>query len=414
MKKSSNFQKFLLLWFGELISSIGGGLTSFGLSVYIFNVTGSAANMALVMLLSSLPILILGMPAGVLADRYDRRNLMMLGDGLSAIGIIYILFCMINGGATLLQICIGILISSIFSSLLEPSYKATMTDLLSKDEYSKASGMVGIAGGARYLISPLIAGFLLSISDIKLLLVIDILTFIFTVFTTRVVKNSIKSKKLVKKDGFFKEFCTGWKVLTAKKGLVYVLIISSLVTFFIGTFQILAEPLVLDFTTSKILGIGETICASGMIFSGVILGIKGIKKGYVKILSRSLLLAGVGMMIVGIKENIYLICIAGFFFFFMLPFVNNCLDYLVRINVLEEYQGRAWSIISFVSQTGYVIAYAISGILADKTSLITGSSIGRSSGIIISISGLMLLITGIVIYFIKPIKNLENIQLKNN
>ena len=75
MKKSSNFNKFLLLWFGELISSIGGGLTSFGLSVYIFNTTGSAANMALVMLLSSLPLLILGMPAGVLADRYDRRNL---------------------------------------------------------------------------------------------------------------------------------------------------------------------------------------------------------------------------------------------------------------------------------------------------------------------------------------------------
>ena len=169
----------------------------------------------------------------------------------------------------------------------------------------------------------------------------------------------------------------------------------------------MAEPLVLDFTTSKILGICETICASGMIFSGLYLGIKGIKKGYVKILSRSLLLAGLGMMIVGLKENIYLICVAGFFFFFMLPFVNNCLDYLVRINVLEEYQGRAWSIISFVSQTGYVVAYAISGILADKTSVIMGSSIGRGSGIIISISGVLLLITGVIIYFIKPIRKLE-------
>ena len=126
MQKKSNFNKFLLLWFGELISSVGGGLTSFGLSVYIFNITGSAANMALVMLLSSLPILILGMPAGVLADRYDRRNLMMIGDGLSAIGVIYILICMINGGATLLQICIGILIRSVFSSLLEPSQQKSI------------------------------------------------------------------------------------------------------------------------------------------------------------------------------------------------------------------------------------------------------------------------------------------------
>ena len=51
--KTGNFGKFLLLWAGELISSIGGGLTSFGLGVYIFQKTGSAASMALVMLLAA-------------------------------------------------------------------------------------------------------------------------------------------------------------------------------------------------------------------------------------------------------------------------------------------------------------------------------------------------------------------------
>ena len=50
MKEKGNFGKFLLLWTGELISSVGGGLTSFGLGVYIFQMTGSAAGMALVTL----------------------------------------------------------------------------------------------------------------------------------------------------------------------------------------------------------------------------------------------------------------------------------------------------------------------------------------------------------------------------
>ncbi len=76
---SRNFKKFLLLWVGEFISSIGGGLTSFGLGVYIFNQTGSAASMGVVTLLGFLPTLLLGVPAGVLADRYDRRLLMMIG-----------------------------------------------------------------------------------------------------------------------------------------------------------------------------------------------------------------------------------------------------------------------------------------------------------------------------------------------
>ena len=179
--KKSNFRKFLLLWAGELISSVGGGLTSFGLGVYIFERTGSAAGMALVTLLGFLPTLLLSVPAGVLADRYDRRILMMIGDGSSALGIIYILICMLKGEAGLPQVCIGVFVSAVFSSLLEPSYRATVSDLLTKEEFSRANGLVSLAGSARYLISPLLAGFLLSVSDIKLLLIIDISTFVLTV-----------------------------------------------------------------------------------------------------------------------------------------------------------------------------------------------------------------------------------------
>lgn len=187
MEQRSNYNKFLLLWSGELVSAIGSGLTSFGLGVYVFRETGSAADMALVALLAFLPVLLLSAPAGVLADRYDRRILMMAGDGLSALGLVYILICMLTGEAQLYQICIGVFISSVFSSLLEPSYKATVTDLLTKEEYSRAGGMVSIAGSARYLISPLIAGFLLTVSDVKMLLMIDIGTFFLTVDRKSVV-----------------------------------------------------------------------------------------------------------------------------------------------------------------------------------------------------------------------------------
>ena len=115
MKRKTNYGKFLLLWSGELISAIGGGLTAFGLGVYVFQKTGSAGSVALVSLLAFLPTLLLGVPAGILADRYDRRLLMIVGDGLSALGIVYILVCMLKGEAAIYQICIGVLISSVFS-----------------------------------------------------------------------------------------------------------------------------------------------------------------------------------------------------------------------------------------------------------------------------------------------------------
>lgn len=337
-KGPSNFHKFLLLWSGQLVSAIGGGLTSFGFGVYVFNQTGSAAGMALVTLLAFLPTLVLSVPAGVLADRYDRRLLMMLGDGLSAIGILYILICMLRGGAALYQICIGVFISSVFSSLLEPAYRATVTDLLTKEEYSKASGMVSLAGSARYLISPLLAGLLLAVSDIKLLLILDICTFFLTVITTGMVRRGLTAKAAEVQKSFVESFRMGWRAVTQKKGVIILILVSSVLTCFMGAFQILAEPLLLDFTSSTVLGITETVCACGMLVSSLLLGIRGIKKGYVKVLCLSLLLAGIAMAAFGLKENIVLICTSGFCFFAMLPLANNCLDYLVRTNIPGIYR----------------------------------------------------------------------------
>ena len=405
--KKSNFGKFMLLWSGELISSIGGGLTSFGLSVYVFRMTGSASATALVALLAFLPTLLLSVPAGVLADRMDRRLLMIIGDGCSAIGIIYILICMLRGGASLTQICIGVTVSSLFSALLEPAYRATITDILDKEEYTKASGIVGLAGSARYLISPLIAGLLLAVSDISLLLVIDICTFFLTVIATLIVRSHLETKREEHTASFMSDLKEGWNTVTGNRGILLLVLMTSGVTLFMGAIQILSEPMILDFSDSKTLGITETVCASGMLVSGVLLGIRGIKDGYVRLLSASLCGCGLAMIFFGMREYIPMITAAGFAFFFMLPFANSCLDYLTRTNIPDELQGRAWGVIGFISQLGYVVAYGLFGVLADAVAGWTGQGVGRGAGITIMASGLIMAVISVFIYFNKDIRKLE-------
>ena len=408
MKTKSNLRKFILLWAGELISSIGGGLTSFGLGVYIFQQTGSAANMALITLLGFLPTLLLSVPAGALADRYDRRLLMMIGDGCSALGIVFILVCMMNGGATLAQICIGVLISSVFSALLEPAFRATITDLLTREEFSRASGLVSLAGSARYLFSPILAGFLLTVSDVKLLLVIDICTFFLTVISAAVVRKSIGRKAAETKEGFLESIREGWRILRSERGVLLLVLVSSAITLFMGMFQILAEPMVLSFSDEKTLGITETICASGMLVSGLILGMRGIKRNFTGIMSMSLAAAGIMMIGFGLFENICTICISGFLFFAALPFANNCLDYLTRTHIPDDVQGRVWGLIGFLSQFGYVIAYAVSGVAADALGQWTGMGVGRGSAMVIQAAGGMMAAIAVSMLFIRSIRGLEN------
>lgn len=405
---SKGYKKFLLLWMGELISSIGGGLTSFGLGTYIFYETGSAAGMSFVTLLGFLPTLLLSVPAGVLADRFDRRLLMMIGDGFSGLGILFILICMKSGSATFVQICIGVTVSAIFSSLLEPAYRSTITDILTKEEFSKANGLVSLAGSARYLVSPVIAGFLLTISDISLLLIIDICTFFVTVIATAIVRKGVKTSRSTDRQPFFASMKEGWQAVHGRKGVFLLIMVSSAITMFMGILQILERPMILSFADSEILGIAESVCACGMLAAALILGIFGIKKGYVKVLKISFILAGIFMIGMSLIENIIPICIFGFLFFAMLPIANNCMDYLARTNIPDELQGRAWGFIGFLSQLGYVVAYTVSGVTADGLGSLTGKGVGRGAAIMILISGILLAITALTLLRLPEIKELEN------
>src|SRR5205085_7177173 len=69
--------RFRRLWLGEAISQLGDGLTSLALLVVIHRLTGSTAALAAMAIASSLPQLLFGLHAGVIADRMDRRRLMI-------------------------------------------------------------------------------------------------------------------------------------------------------------------------------------------------------------------------------------------------------------------------------------------------------------------------------------------------
>ena len=165
--------------------------------------------------------------------------------------------------------------------------------------------------------------------------------------------------------------------------------------------------MILSMAAARTLGIAETICASGMLVSSLYLGVRGIKTGYVKTLSLSLVLAGVSILGFGVFENIVFITLSGFAFFLMLPFANNCLDFLVRTNTPTELQGRVWGIVGFMSQIGYVIAYGCSGILADGIAEYCGISVGRGAGIVMVFAGMALVIVSVSMLFIKEIRLLE-------
>ena len=406
-------KNFYKLWLGELISSIGSGMTAFALSVYVYEKTGSVSYISLITLLSFMPSIVLSPIGGLLADRYDRRLLMIIGDLFSGLGLVYILWNIQAGEKSIVPIFVGITFSSIFTSLLEPSYRATLTDILEEENYAKASGLIQAAGSAKYLISPVIAGMILSVADIRVILLLDILTFITTCLMIFLVRKSMNSETQNYKKDSFKGLLEGLFIIKENRGVYSLVIIMFFVCFFMGFIQILIRPMILALSNVKTAGMMESLCALGLLIGSLWIGIAGIKKNYSKILAVACFFCGIFMSMTGVNENPAIIGISTFLFFSTLPFMNSCADVLVRVSIPNKLQGRVWGLISLITQMGTVAAYIISGIMADyifepmfnkngllvkNIGIIIGTGKGRGIGFMLIFSGMGMLIMAIVIW----------------
>lgn len=420
--QDKHFKGFLTIWLGQLMSAIGSGLTAFALGVFVFQKTQSATSFSLVVLFSFLPLFLFLPFGGVLADRFDRKKMMIMGDAGAVIGLVFILLVMCTGNIELWHIYTGVALSSVFAAIQNPAYKAAVTDLVSEELYSRASGLIQLAGSAQYLISPIVAGFLISVFDIKLVLIIDIITFLIAVTAVFVTKEQEDAPQKQEKQKFFCDMADSFRYLLSRQEVICLILLTTMVCFYVGLLESLFGPMMLTLTDSRTLGITLSVSASGMLVSSLFIGLFGIRKSKVFILSLSLALAGLFYALMGLFTTVALIMVFCFFFFSTLPFVNTSLEVLIRSNVDNEKQGRIWSMVHAISQVGYIFAFGSAGFLADHlfnplfysggalsqtVGQIIGTGQGRGIGFLFIISGLLVSILAVIMGRVKKISALE-------
>lgn len=419
-----SFGKFLIVWFGQLISTIGIGLTAFSLGVYAFEQTSTATAVALITLFTFLPNIVLRPIGGVLADRYDRRTMMIIGDLGSATGLLFILAMIITGNIEVWHIYVGVAFSSVFSAIQSPAYKASATDLLAKEQFSKGSGLLQLAESSKFLLSPIVAGILLTITSIEVILIINMFTFLIAILAVLVIRRSTKVDRDAREEKpWFTDLIEGWLEVTTNKGVLLLVIIISMVTFYLGFLETLIGPMILSFSDAKTLGMFQSISAIGMLISSLCIGIFTMTKKYASVLVIGLVLSGISFSLIGVSTNLYFMIFAGFLFLASLPFVNMSADVLVRNNIANDKQGRVWGIIGILSQLGFIVSYSLAGFLADRVfnpllveggalSATLGSIIGvgpgRGIALLFMIGGVFVVIMGVITSRLKPIKLLEH------
>lgn len=426
-------KNFLLLWLGETVSTVGSGMTAFAVAIYVYQQTHSALWVSLTALFAFLPTILLSPFAAVLSDRFDRRLLMLLGDLFSILGVVIVLITVLTKSTSMVPLLLGVAISAALISPVEPAYKASVSDLLNEDEYTRASGMVQIASSARFLIAPLLAGILIGFVGIEGILLFDIGTFLVTVVTITIVRRGLQESQRFSKTktsgdhvlkgsedalspktvgSFFSDFRDGFRTISSDRTVRTLIVLMTLICFFIGFIQVLLTPMILSFTGEKELGIIESLSAIGMLVAAITIGIFKIDKHLMQFLRGGIISAGLGMALIGVRENFVWIVVFGFIFFFSLPWINTAAEVIIRKLIPNAFQARAWGLIGLVTQFGYIGAYLVAGpcsdfffepamkengMLADSFGQVLGAGPGRGIALMLILSGIGMACIGLIL-----------------
>jgi len=272
------YRTFLIIWFGQLISLTGSGLTGFALGVWVFQKSGSATQFALISLFTALPGIVFSPIAGALVDRWDRRWAMILSDTGAGISTFIVALLFMANWLEVWHIYLLMAISSTFSAFQWPAYSAATTMLVPQEKLGKASGMVQMGQAVAQILSPVLAGALMGVVHITGVILIDFATFLFAVSTLLFVQ--IPAPRVTEegeegKGSLWKEAAFGWKYITKRHGLLALLLMFAVTNLVTGIVGVLFTPLVLSFTTPAMLGIILSIGGTGFLAGSLTMSVWG-------------------------------------------------------------------------------------------------------------------------------------------
>ncbi|MCT7989057.1 MFS transporter [Laspinema olomoucense] len=376
MRRLKNLQSFpggmrvfLIVWFGQLISLIGSGLTNFALGVWVYQRTGSVTQFSLILLFGLLPSIVVSPIAGAMVDRWNRRWCMILSDSGAGVTTVAIALLLVAGNLQLWQIYLAVGLSSVFKAFQLPAYTASTSLLVPKEQLPRANGMVQSAQACAQLLSPLLAGVLLGIIQLEGVILVDFATFLFALTTLLLVRfPDTKTDAIPKeeKTSLWQEAMEGATYIFACPGLLALLIVFALGNFVAGTVEALLTPLVLSFTSVTVLGTIQSMGGAGMLVGSVAISIWGGTKPLIRGIFAFDILAHLCILALGWRTDATLFSLAMFLFFFSVPIINSSVFTILLRKVPPAIQGRVFATMQAIALSCIPLAYVVAGPLADR------------------------------------------------
>ena len=293
-------RNFTLLILGQLISLFGNFILKLALSMYVLEVTGSAAIFAGILSAATIPTILLSPLGGILADRADRRNIMVALDALTGVTVLGAAL-VLSGSNAIAVISTLLILLSVLGAFETPTVQACIPTMLQGDNITKGNAVVNQVASLSYLIAPMLGGVLYAMFGLKPVMYASVVCFFITALFECFIKLSYQRiqnqggvLQIVKQD-----FLSSMQYITKEQtSISKMLLLTAFSRFFVMGITIVGLPFlvrtVLGFNP-KYYGAAESALAVATILGSIAAGVLAEK---LKIHKLSVLLASLGIFIV--------------------------------------------------------------------------------------------------------------------
>lgn len=360
--------RFAAVWVSSLLSSVGSALSAFALGVWVFQTTESVTVFALVMLAAMLPPVLLGPVAGVVADRFDRRAVLLSADSASALVTGAVAALVHAELLAVWHVYVAAALTASCGVFHLTAYQAITPLLIPKRHLGRANGLMQV-GFAAQIAAPAVAGGLLVAFGLAGVLLIDLVTFAAAVTALLVVRlpNSVLAprREEVERPGWGTELVQGCDELRARPALLGLALVFTGYNFTFGLAGVLVQPLILSFASPATLGVLMFAGGSGMFAGSLVMGAWGGPRRRMTGVSLFMALGGIALVLHALAPSALLIGIAAPMFLFTMPVVQACGRTIFQTKVEPALLGRVSGTTHALGQASLPLAYLLAGPLAE-------------------------------------------------
>lgn len=359
---------FLILWLGQLVSTLGSYMTEFALSLWVWELTQSATAMALMGFFSQLSRIPLTLVAGVIVDRFSRKRLMLLGDTVAALSTLLILLLFWRGHLQIWQLYGLAMLNGGFGQIQQLAYSASVSLLVSPDQYTRANSLnSGIHYGS-IIFAPALAGLLYPVIGLVGLGLVDLASFGIAIATLLIctIPRPIPAETAPLR--LKEQLSLGFRYIWQRPELRAVLILSGLFWFFHDLGGAVYAPMILARTggDARILGSVASAAGIGGVTGACVLTLWGGPKKATTGMLVGYMGAGICKTIFGLGQSTLVWLPAQFSSSLNFPLLSSSEKTIWMKNTTPEVQGRVFAAESLISKGVSAIALLIAGPLAES------------------------------------------------